>query len=583
MSKKKAVGGSTMTLKDFHGGSIPSDLPLPSAPGLVARPAERGGYDRSVSWGSSTMGRPEIHRGTRPNSSHGSSRHFDDKTPFLNPNVLPIGRNFDEDERKPLDGSSAPRRTISDDTVRAPMLRPEPRSVPGLGGTARSQVLQVSGRADSLNMGGGVVEGIQSGWGVTGGGNVWAARRDAVSMVSGDERVFAAASAASKLVHASALEKVSSGRWQSRVPCHEERGDVEVVKPIERERELVSKGFDDSKYRTRRDYGEGVQVGGNEGVNHKATSNVASMGGKESSSFGRTEVMVSQFRFQNPVSSDVSERPKLKLTLRTKPLENSEQPVQEVKRVVSRPAEVDHPDTQDAKHVLPGVENTNQIVERPKLNLKPRSQPIDPVEPNADVDRSAVFGGARPREMVLKERGIDYVSSENHDVALTSDRPKSFPKNERLPSNATMLHCVKSEDVVVDSRNVKKFERGDQKADDRSDSQKRNWQSDNPRNVKDSDRQQPRQNQQQPPQERRPSPETWRKPREGPPKPVSPEGGGRFGKAASAFELAQAFSGSLSTSMTAQRPSGQKGPGGQPQVPFSRLTGPATRPQINGY
>ena len=33
MSKKK-VSGNTMTLKDFHGGSIPSDLPLPSAPGV---------------------------------------------------------------------------------------------------------------------------------------------------------------------------------------------------------------------------------------------------------------------------------------------------------------------------------------------------------------------------------------------------------------------------------------------------------------------------------------------------------------------------------------------------------------------
>jgi hypothetical protein len=32
MSKKKAV--TTMTLKDFHGGSIPSELPLPSAPGV---------------------------------------------------------------------------------------------------------------------------------------------------------------------------------------------------------------------------------------------------------------------------------------------------------------------------------------------------------------------------------------------------------------------------------------------------------------------------------------------------------------------------------------------------------------------
>lgn len=36
MSKKKAFTGSTMTLKDFHGGSIPSDLPLPSAPGVYA-------------------------------------------------------------------------------------------------------------------------------------------------------------------------------------------------------------------------------------------------------------------------------------------------------------------------------------------------------------------------------------------------------------------------------------------------------------------------------------------------------------------------------------------------------------------
>ena len=34
MSKKKAFSGNTMTLKDFHGGSIPSDISLPSAPGV---------------------------------------------------------------------------------------------------------------------------------------------------------------------------------------------------------------------------------------------------------------------------------------------------------------------------------------------------------------------------------------------------------------------------------------------------------------------------------------------------------------------------------------------------------------------
>ncbi|KAI4312098.1 hypothetical protein MLD38_036950 [Melastoma candidum] len=117
--------------------------------------------------------------------------------------------------------------------------------------------------------------------------------------------------------------------------------------------------------------------------------------------------------------------------------------------------------------------------------------------------KSSVFGGARSREMVLKERGIDYVSSESHDAAFISDRTKPFPKNERLPSNATTLHGVKSEDVVVvDPRNVKKIERGDQRVDARNDSQKRNWRNDNPRNVKDPDRQQPQQNQQQPLQER---------------------------------------------------------------------------------
>jgi hypothetical protein len=33
MSKKK-LQRAVMTLKDFHGGSIPSALPLPSAPGM---------------------------------------------------------------------------------------------------------------------------------------------------------------------------------------------------------------------------------------------------------------------------------------------------------------------------------------------------------------------------------------------------------------------------------------------------------------------------------------------------------------------------------------------------------------------
>uniref|UniRef100_F6I237 Uncharacterized protein n=1 Tax=Vitis vinifera TaxID=29760 RepID=F6I237_VITVI len=123
MSKKKAFGGSTMTLKDFHGGSIPSDIPLPSAPGAVVRPSDRSGFDRHTSWGNPT-GRPDYR--SRPNSSP-ATRNFDDKTPFL-AHTVHIGRNFDEDERKPLDGVSAPRRTVSDENINVPLTRVEPKT-----------------------------------------------------------------------------------------------------------------------------------------------------------------------------------------------------------------------------------------------------------------------------------------------------------------------------------------------------------------------------------------------------------------------------------------------------------------------
>ena len=76
----------------------------------VVRPSDRSGFDRHTSWGNPT-GRPDYR--SRPNSSP-ATRNFDDKTPFL-AHTVHIGRNFDEDERKPLDGVSAPRRTVSDE------------------------------------------------------------------------------------------------------------------------------------------------------------------------------------------------------------------------------------------------------------------------------------------------------------------------------------------------------------------------------------------------------------------------------------------------------------------------------------
>ncbi|KAL2652336.1 hypothetical protein R1flu_020464 [Riccia fluitans] len=104
MSKKKVASRSTMTLKDFHGGSIPSDLPLPSAPGMIV---DRSAFERQSSgaWMSPTLGRG--YGGDRGGYSRQGSasavRTFDDKASYF-PNPANIGRNYDEDERKPSDG-----------------------------------------------------------------------------------------------------------------------------------------------------------------------------------------------------------------------------------------------------------------------------------------------------------------------------------------------------------------------------------------------------------------------------------------------------------------------------------------------
>ncbi|KAI5071450.1 hypothetical protein GOP47_0013701 [Adiantum capillus-veneris] len=116
MSKKKS---STMTLRDFHGGNIPSDLPLPSAPGMVV---ERKNHERPGSGG--WMG-SSLHRGYSGDrvgfSRQGSgnfARSYEEKISYL-PNPANIGRNYDEDERKPVDGHN--RRGQSSDFYEEPI------------------------------------------------------------------------------------------------------------------------------------------------------------------------------------------------------------------------------------------------------------------------------------------------------------------------------------------------------------------------------------------------------------------------------------------------------------------------------
>lgn len=132
----------------------------------------------------------------------------------------------------------------------------------------------------------------------------------------------------------------------------------------------------------------------------------------------------------------------------------------------------------------------------------------------------------------------------------------------------------KSENAPLDHRIGKNISRRDYRGDIENGNfqRKKNWRSENQRSSRDLEKNQP-------PVERAPSPETWRKPVE---QPLSLTGR-RYGKVASAVELAQAFSKSVSDPKTADRLSGQRGLPGRVQIPFSRLTGPQSRPQINGY
>ncbi|XP_006365874.1 uncharacterized protein [Solanum tuberosum] len=637
MAKKKA----TMTLKDFHGGSIPSDLPLPSAPGVMIRPSDRGGFDRQASWGN-PMGRPE-HR-LRPGSA-GATRNFDEKTPFLSNNA-PIGRNFDEDERKPLDGSSGPRRTVSDESIRALPSRVEPKaeySVTGMVGSGQVSAppsQNPRGAASWFNEStsmGASTKGSVGGSGrsvssrnvsasstqVVAGSypNAWGLRKEVASAKESVSAPWSAPDAESKLAHASALEKVTSGRWHSKQQIHSQM-DVEVVKHQDTEKELYYHGsttVNDSVYNIPDvmggpEYSDQVLAvhaernlvltDGVHGFNkelparerarsplfmeaneRKTSSNVTGLQRPHNVvSFGGYEM-------QSPASSEPSERPKLKLLPRSKPLENLEQSIdyKQVNQQPSNPVRVEkladaYPTIDPTKTGFVEHERSNQVTERPKLNLKPRSQLLEQSEGNTENKRKPLFGGARPREMVLQNRGIDDVMH-NHDLQQPHPRGKQHAGKAEAVMHATR-HNEKTESIPIDHRMAKNADRRDHRIDvEKGDGQRRNWRSENWRNNKETERQHHHHHQpQQHVQERPPSPETWRKPVE-PPRPASADApGARYGKATSAVELAAAFSKSVSDpTTTTDRFSGQKSLPNRGQIPFSRLTGPQQRPQINGY
>ncbi|XP_054801398.1 uncharacterized protein LOC129305380 [Prosopis cineraria] len=740
MSKKKG-NGNTMTLKDFHGGSIPSDLPLPSAPGLSMAPI------MSTFIAGNPIG-PSDHGSLPHNSS--LSRHYDDKTPFLT-HTAPIGSNFDEDERKPLGGTSgsAPRRTISGESIWGPPSRVEVKSgrgdslgpkVPsssqyqvGKGNSYSARLTEASHvGVNSQNLRGSRDQGTNGA-----SPNVWAMRKDVASTVEPDHSACSGPNAVSKLSHASAIDKVSSGRWLSkkvqsqmdfeigtsseaesrptnvngnrshnRIDTVDEKGypDVLLARPAERrlaiddqirghrndllehERHGISKY---SEVQSRQHHTDGVQPALN-------------------------DARLREPELQHSMASEPREWPKLNLLPRTKPLENSEPSVTDNVQLYCQGSDSSHVEIVNEAHghaniVNPdsaGTESRMEERQRPKLNLKPQSQSLEKLEGNTRSDRfeiteffcrkhllasvalapyiptnvskkhvprylfgeilscfhSAVllgpilplhafekvpkfwfhhyppsffvpqhvlsFGslfnafhkfffsvwatyftlvdillcsmnyfqqlwlikystisclnneltmqmiqecviwGARPRELVLKERWVDDAIN-NYGAADETNRIE-YDRAEKL-SDHSMQTCYSElpEDAHLDQQAARKPERRDQWVDAER-TQRRNWHSDNRRNMRATDRQQI--------SDRKPSSEMWRKPIE-----QTDATGLLHGKAASAVELAQAFSRSTSEPKSNDRSSGQRGNTGRSQQTFSRLLGPTPKPPSNGY
>ncbi|KAG7596674.1 hypothetical protein ISN44_As06g011050 [Arabidopsis suecica] len=578
MSKKKSAA---MTLKDFHGGSIPSDLPLPSAPGVTPKVIpDRPVFDRAP-WGNS-IGRPD--QRARPSSSH-AIRNLDDKSLFL-PHNVNIGRNFSEDERKPLDGHSAPRRVVSDDVFRFANNRLEMKADSVLAGRHSGWAagpLTHSGTGNIENS----VSGNYS--------NVWNGRKE-VSVANNEpgQSPWTKQPAVSNLVHTSALDQVSSGGWQSKLLVPSQMG-FDVVKLSEIDTRVyktnspvISQGVEPHGTHVERALiaEDGIQRGKKLSREYEKIPGATYVDAKEAKIVANTndkphpkysDVKPAGHLVQPTAPSEVVERPKLNLLPRTKPLESVEKPVNDEKlensaSVLIQRENATQKSFNNSKSGLSTDEIPNQPAERPKLNLKPVAQLLEQPEVKTEKDRSAVFGGARPRELVLKERGID--EPEHHKLDQPTDRMVLKPI-ERVPEHASQRPVSSPRDMRTrkfdqkDGRNVSDIAR--------SETQRRNW--------RENENKSARQQQQTQEKTRHPSPETWRKPV--PQKLDSPNGTGiRHGKAASALELAQAYSPfSDPKSGIGSSNSFNKSRNNQTQQqPFSRLVGSTTTGrQINGY
>ncbi|KAJ1291301.1 hypothetical protein BS78_02G306400 [Paspalum vaginatum] len=529
MSKKKAV--TTMTLKDFHGGSIPSELPLPSAPGVTPRPTDRP--VASPSPVAAAVARPRVPVAS-PTAAAAAAAAAAMPSFLTTPSR--IGRHFDEDERTPFE-PAAPRRPVPSPTsfAPAPVVAPA-RSGPGNAwGPRTSPVASPVGPAHA-----------------PAGGQIWSATR---------------------IAQASAVEKVISGRWNQSKPSSPPAAPVSAP-ALDTLVALPEPEIERPKSVGVRELDGGVERGA-------APVRPASHEGR----VGEGRV------------GEMPERPKLKLLPRSKPVEApepsptyvEEKQVHQVQATANvMKIEVIHEVHQNAMAAKTGVlgaDAESRVAERPRLNLKPRSNVTGNSDEVAVKERQSLFGGARPREQVLKERGVDVLASDLEKTSPVGRSKSEFAKVEqRVEAMSINSSVERAEGFPAGHRGPRNGDRKDYKRDtDRADAYRPTRREDNRRPARDAEKLQ---------EQPRPEPETWRKPVE-PPKPevTTP----RFGKAATALELAQAFSTSMSDTTPQSRltnvasPRVPPSPGTRDQPGFSRLTDSralnsgSSQRKINGY
>ncbi|CAM6009752.1 unnamed protein product [Sphagnum balticum] len=476
MSKKK-LQRAVMTLKDFHGGSIPSDLPLPSAPGMSV---ERISFDRQGSGASmSPVGRGFGGGSERSSMSQnrqglGSSgvRAFEDKASLF-PNTANIGRNYDEDERsKPVDGY--PR---SSSTEQQQSMYPENMEQVGYAQADVSQTDRklVYGESYGSSRGADSNDGIRSGFGerhivgestrVQGGypdtgGYVHDSGGDGLN---GNGAIGGWGGYQDPGRRMKFFDKGRIGRVES--DYTREPSDPRSLQQADRGIRAYNPGVGNDNHALDSGYGaslpernpnssnpheiwtqqvnwdQGDRASGGRSTERQRSpplveSNQAFVKERSVPSVGGYLVGISQIEAPSSASGPqvplvtpepVAERPKLKLLPRSKPLEMNEavEHIGSERRKDELTTEGKVAEAVDGSgHLVKGPSSNfesgdlgSKLAERPKLNLKPRSQPLEEGAAPAGSDRirDSIFGGARPREFVLRARGANDISTMGED------------------------------------------------------------------------------------------------------------------------------------------------------------------------